>query len=240
MNWRPFEHVETARKRANGKPLLLDSFCGAGGCSKGYQRAGFYVVGVDIKAQPHYCGDEFHQGDAIEFIARHGREFDVVHASPPCQGYSKTKPLSSGNHPLLITVTRAVLKTTGKPYVIENVPGAPLFNYVMLCGTMFGLRVLRHRLFECRPAISMSPCSCHHWGRATGSGSNRNEIAGGTISLSDGFDFVTVCGNDYLADEGRMAMGIDWTTKAELSQAIPPAYTEWLGRRMLERIEAIK
>ena len=219
------------------RPILLDTYCGAGGCTKGYQRAGFYVVGVDNRPQPHYCGDEFHQGDAIEFIRRHGREFDVVHASPPCQRYSVTRSMHNNEHPDLVGVTRDALIVADRPYVIENVPGSPLINYVILCGTMFGLRVIRHRWFECSPAILMAPNTCNHWGRATGSGSNRHKIAGGTISLKDGFDFVTVCGNDYLADEGRMAMGIDWTTKAELSQAIPPAYTEWLGRQLMEAIQ---
>jgi DNA (cytosine-5)-methyltransferase 1 len=215
------------------RPRLLDTFCGAGGCSVGYHRAGFDVVGVDIVPQKNYPF-EFHQADALEFIAEHGREFDAIHASPPCQVYSITKGMHNNDHPDLVAPTRAALQSTGRPYVIENVPGSPLYNYVMLCGTMFNLRVIRHRLFECNPSILFSPFTCDHWGKATGSGSNRHKCAGGTISLKDGFDFVTVCGNDYLADEGRMAMGIDWTTKAELSQAIPPAYTEWLGTRFLE------
>lgn len=219
------------------RPIVLDTFCGAGGCSVGYHRAGFDVVGVDVEPQPHYPF-EFYQGDAIEFISQHGHEFDMIHASPPCQGYSKTRFMHKNKkYPDLVAATRDALISTGKPYIIENVPGSPLYNYVMLCGTMFDLRVLRHRWFECSPTITMSPFSCNHWGKATGSGSNRHEIAGGTISLQDGFDFVTVCGNDYLADEGRMAMGIDWMPKSKLSQAIPPAYTEWIGQRMLELME---
>ncbi|MHC4621230.1 MAG: DNA cytosine methyltransferase [Planctomycetota bacterium] len=216
------------------KPRLLDTFCGAGGCTKGYQRAGFYVVGVDNRPQPHYCGDEFYQADALEFIAEHGWEYDVIHASPPCQKYSVTRSMHNNKHPDLVDVTRVALQSTDKPYVIENVPGSPLVNYLILCGTMFELRVIRHRWFECHPVILMSPGTCCHLGKATGSGSNRYQCAGGTISLADGFEYVTVCGNDYLADEGRMAMDIDWMTKAELSQAIPPAYTEWIGRQLLE------
>lgn len=220
------------------KPILLDTYCKAGGSTKGYQRAGFYVVGVDTEPQPHYCGDEFFQSDAITFISKYGRDFDLIGASPPCQAYSVTKAMHDNKHPDLVAATREALQATNKPYAIENVPGAPLKNYVMLCGTMFGLRVIRHRLFECNPQILMSPFSCCHWGRATGSGSSRHKKArSGTVSLSDGFVFVTVCGNDYLGDEGRMAMGIDWTTKAELSQAVPPAYTEWIGRRMREILQ---
>jgi DNA (cytosine-5)-methyltransferase 1 len=132
------------------------------------------------------------------------------------------------------------LQRIGKPYIIENVPGAPLTNAIMLCGTMFNLRVMRHRLFECEPYLWLPPAQCKHIGRATGSGSRRRKLNSSdkkTLSLKDGFSYVTICGNDYLAEEGREAMGIPWMIKKELSQAIPPAYTEWLGRQMLELIQ---
>jgi DNA (cytosine-5)-methyltransferase 1 len=217
--------------------ILLDTYCKAGGCSVGYNRAGFEVVGVYIEPQPHYPF-EFHQADALEFIARYGREFDVIHASPPCQVYSVTAPLSNGDHPDLVEPTRKALLATGRPYIIENVPGAPLINPIILCGTMFGLKVIRHRLFETRPVIWWSPFACNHNGKSTGSRSLRRKTGlTRTISLNDGCAFVTVAGNNYLADEGREAMGIDWMTKAELSQAIPPVYTEWLGRKIIEAIK---
>lgn len=197
----------------------------------GYYRAGFDVVGVDIKPQPRYPF-EFHQSDALEYCAEHWQEFDAIHASPPCQAYSVTKSLTNKNHPELVPQTREILAGTGKPYVIENVPGAPLVNPLMLCGTMFGLRVIRHRLFECNPAIWFPPSTCAHEGLATG-GRERRLGDTKTPRLSDGYKYVTVAGNNYIANEGRDAMGINWTNKKELSQAIPPAYTEFIGKQML-------
>ena len=221
---------------------VLDTFCGGGGAGMGFHQAGFYVVGVDIKPQPRYPF-EFYQGNAIEYIYKHGHEFDLIHASPPCQAYSVTAPLSNGNHPKLIVPVRSALQTIGRPYVIENVPGAPLENPLMLCGTMFGLRVIRHRLFEINPAILLAPASCKHIGLSTGaaSGMRRKGLFPTRVaSLNDGFEYVTVCGNDYLADEGRQAMQIDWMTKKELSQAIPPAFTKWIGEQLKPYILKIK
>lgn len=144
-----------------GYPLrVLDLFCGAGGCAKGYRDAGFYVVGVDSKKQKHYAGnggDEFHQADALEFLAEHGHLFDAIHASPPCQKHSQalnTRPDLRANHRDFIPQTREGLIASGKPYVIENVVGAPIERTIMLCGSMFGLatpcgaEIRRHRLFE--------------------------------------------------------------------------------------------
>ena len=217
------------------KPRLLDGYCGGGGCTKGYQRAGFYVVGVDIARQPHYCGDEFYQGDAIEYILAHGHEYDLIHVSPPCQLYSVTASLSNGNHPDLVGPTRDALLAIGKPYVIENVVGAPLHNPLMLCGTMFGLQVLRHRLFEIWPnPIWFPPYPCKHDGRATGHAHRKDKMLSGTASFAHGYKFLTIAGHDFLAGEARTAMGIDWMPKSRLAQAIPPAYTEWIGRQLLE------
>lgn len=196
----------------------------------GYHRAGFEVVGVDINPQPRYPF-EFYQADALEFCAEHGAEFDVIHASPPCQVYSVTRSLATREHPDLVADTRAALQATGKLYIIENVPGAPLHNPLLLCGTMFGLRVIRHRLFECWPVICFSPATCQHNGTVSG-----NRHFPGVRKTLQNFDFLTVVGNDYIAEDGRRAMGIDWMTKKELSQAIPPAYTEWLGSQMLTRL----
>ena len=147
------------------KTRLLDLFSGAGGCARGYQNAGFYVVGVDIEPQPRYCGDEFVQADALEYLAQHGHEFDVIHAGPPCQAYCKaaTSWWPEREWPDLIPATQEALRETGKPYVIENVPGAPLRNPLLLCGTMFPpLKIVRHRLFECNPPIWFPPYPCSH------------------------------------------------------------------------------
>lgn len=218
------------------KPRLLDAYCGAGGCTKGYQRAGFYVVGVDNKPQPHYCGDEFIQADAIEYIRAHGHEYDIIHASPPCQVYSVTAPLSNGNHPDLVGPTRDALQAVGKPYVIENVVGAPLVNPLMLCGTMFGLRVQRHRLFEIWPnPIWFPPHPCKHDGKATGN-AHRKDGLRVTPSFAYGYKFLTITGHDFIVADARLAMDIDWMGQAGLAQAIPPAYTEWIGRQLIEQL----
>lgn len=211
---------------------LLDLFCGAGGAAMGYHRAGFDVVGVDIKPQPRYPFT-FHQGDALEFCRRYGSEFDVIHASPPCQAYSVTQNLKtvSANHPDLVGVTRDTLRKTGKPYVIENVPGAPLRETVMLCGTMFDLGVIRHRRFECNPVLTFSPYTCHHRGRVCPMWWKSRREA---LRRGETFEYITVAGKSFLVQEARDAMKINWMTRDELAQAIPPAYTEWIGRRLQE------
>src|SRR5690606_32247689 len=131
----------------------LDLFCKAGGASRGYQQAGFYVVGVDIEPQPNYCGDLFIQADALDVLnwADFLAQFDAVHASPPCQSYSVTASLHEANYPELIGPVRERLSLLGVPYAIENVVGAPLRDAVRLCGSSFGLGVRRHLLFETRP-----------------------------------------------------------------------------------------
>lgn len=216
------------------KPRLLDTFCKAGGASYGYHLAGFDVVGIDIEAQPRYPF-EFHQADAIEFIAQHGHEFDVIHASPPCQAYSITAALSNGNHPEMVEETREALRATGKSYIIENVPGAPLINPITLCGTMFpNLRVIRHRLFECSPAIYWPPFPCCHNGKTAPmfwSGLLKHGHTGG--SQLKQFKYITVAGHNFLVNDAKTAMGINWMTRDELREAIPPAYTEWLGKQLL-------
>jgi len=210
---------------------LLDLFCCAGGGAMGYWRAGFTeIVGVDIRPQKRYPF-KFVLGDALDYVAAHGHEFDFIHASPPCQEYSALKTVKRKTYADLVAPTRRALLATGKPYAIENVVGAPLINPLMLCGSMFGLRVQRHRLFETNPLITFSPFSCQHWGRASGMRPDKHGHRP-RRTLSN-FAFLTICGFDFLAEEGRKAMGIDWMVKSELSQAIPPAYTEWLGRMIL-------
>ena len=217
------------------KPKLLDLFCGAGGASMGLYRAGFDVTGVDIKPQPRYPF-EFHQADALTYPLD---GYDAYWASPPCQEYSRTKSLKTSIFPTLIEPVRIKLIATGKPFVIENVPGAPLINPLILCGSMFGLRVRRHRIFEINPPVYFPPFSCNHWGKCTGAGRNRVKagVKGRTLSLNDGFAFLTVAGNDYLVNEGKKAMGIDWMIRSELSQAIPPAYAEYLGNQLIRAIQ---
>ncbi len=208
------------------KPTLLDTFCGAGGCTKGYQRAGFRVTGVDILPQKHYCGDDFFLGDAIEYIQQHGHEYDVIHASPPCQAWSVETPARyRGDHPKLIDATRHALLDAGKPFVIENVPNArhELRSSLFLCGSMFGLRVWRHRYFEINPECFCLLPPCDH--------SLVPVLVTGTPRRR-GYPR-----QDPPVTLRRSAMGIDWPmTTRELDQAIPPTYTEFVGRQLLEVI----
>ena len=206
------------------RPRLLDLFCGAGGAAMGYHRAGFDVTGVDNRPQPRYPF-AFMQADALEYVREHGREFDAIHASPPCQRYVRTAKQSgtAEQHPNLIAPTRAALDATGKPYVIENVPAAPLVNPLVLCGTMFDLRVIRHRAFETSPAIWFAPHPCAH--PRIGPGRRGNEGTG---------EYVSVYGHFAGVPKARRALGIDWAmTQSELAQAIPPAFTHFIGRHLL-------
>jgi DNA (cytosine-5)-methyltransferase 1 len=201
----------------------------------GYHRAGFEVFGVDNSPQPRYPF-EFAQADAFEFLAKHAHAFDVIHASPKCQGFSVTASLSKGGYPDQVGPIRRLLQEAGKPYVIENVPGAPLENPIMLCGTMFGLRVIRHRLFETWPVVWWPPAQCHHQGKVAPIFWGDLLRAGyepGT-SMLDRFQYISVVGNSNRLDDCRQAMGIDWMTRKEMTQAIPPVYTEWLGGQLIE------
>ncbi len=209
-----------------GKPKLLDLFCGAGGAGMGYARAGFEVVGVDIAPQPRYPF-EFHQADALDFLREHAAEFDAIHASPPCQGYSVCRflPQNAGkSYALLIDAIRAELKIFGKPYVIENVSGAPLETPVILEGRMFGLKVLRKRLFECSPFLLAPPIPPLKKEKHT---ADISEFERGQ------YGFVGVYGQRFSVPVARAAMEIDWMTRAELAQAIPPAYTEFIGTQLM-------
>lgn len=208
-------------------PLLLDTYCKAGGASMGYHRAGFEVVGVDIEPQKRYPF-EFHQSDAIEFILKYGQDFDMIVGSPPCQAYSVTSVLSSRLHPMLILATRQAMQKVNKPYIIENVKGArfELDNPIMLCGTMFDLKVIRHRYFECDPPLWFPPGQCVCSMLYTHSGH------GQTSSFDNGATAICVVGNDFKVKDAKIAMDINWMTGKELAQAIPPAYTEWLGLEM--------
>ena len=209
---------------------LLDLFCCAGGAAMGYHRAGFdEIVGVDIRPQKHYPFT-FVLGDALEYVKVHGHEYDAIHASPPCQGYSISR--NNGCHkdaPRLVGQVRDLLIATVRPYVIENVVGAPLVNPVIVCGASFGLGASgfdlnRHRIFETSFPMMSMPCQ-HKRGKTIGVYGN------GTNSYH-----LNKFGRCITIAEMREAMGIDWMTRAELSQAIPPAYTEFIGRHLIQHL----
>lgn len=217
---------------------LLDLFCGAGGCAVGYHRAGFTdILGVDNRPQPRYPF-RFVQADALEFLARvKPGDFDMIHASPPCQAYSVATPASyRGVHPQLVAPVRAALRATGCPYVIENVVGAPLQYPILICGMMFGLKVFRHRLFECSELLLALPHMLHGEARI-GRDGFCTVAGGGNSGLRDRRSGRRIRFRPEDGVDGwRRAMGIDWMTRDELAQAIPPAYTEWIGREMIARI----
>ena len=216
------------------KPSLLDLFCGAGGAAKGYQRAGFYVVGVDIKPQPRYCGDEFHQGDAMTFPLE---GFDAIHASPPCQRFSSASKAEGtwASYPDLLTPIRERLRSAGVPWVIENVPGAPMRADIKLCGCMFRLGVRRLRLFETEPRIFVLASPHRHDYKA-------ERVYGCEAPpwllrrLEQGVS--ELAGRDPKMVKWQRAMAIDWMeTREEMREAIPPAYTEFLGTQLMRFLE---
>jgi DNA (cytosine-5)-methyltransferase 1 len=218
------------------RPRLLDLFCGAGGAAMGYHRAGFDVVGVDNRPQPHYPFS-FVQADALEYLAEHGQAFDASHASPPCQAFTRYRR-GGRVHPSpdLLCASRALLTSTGRPWILENVEGAPLANPVTLCGSMFGLDVRRHRLFESSHVLFVpGPCRHHLWpaNRFTG---GRSRMRGGAQVLCRATVEVGKWGIGM--DVQGPAMDIDWMSRAELSQAIPPAYTHHLGLQLRRILEA--
>lgn len=220
-------------QHAPGKLRLLDLFCCAGGASAGYTRAGFEVIGVDVKPQPNYPY-EFIRADALTLDPSFLASFDAIHASPPCQSYSDlAKRNRNGDQwPRLIEPVRELLTGTGLPYIIENVDGAPLINPVVLCGTMFPeLRVLRHRLFEANFPISVPPHGPHP---KVHTFDRRKSHFGKTNEWTD-FVQVTGGGNCSLA-AAREAMGISWMNKGEINESIPPAYTEFIGKQLVHHI----
>jgi DNA (cytosine-5)-methyltransferase 1 len=223
------------------RPRLLDLFCGAGGAAMGYHRAGFDVVGVDIERQPNYPFD-FIWDDALEYFEQHlvhgavdRPKFDAIHASPPCQAYSDLQKQNKREYVDLIAPTRDLLQESGWPYVIENVEGAPLRSPVVLCGTMFpGLRVLRHRLFETNwplVPVDVSGCARHPLVFTH----DKRKAHYGKLDQDTSFVQVTGGGNCTIANKAD-AMGIDWMTGRELNEAIPPAYTEYIGRQLIEHV----
>lgn len=200
---------------------VLDLFCGAGGVSMGWHRAGHDVTGVDNKPQPNYPF-KFIQADALTVDLS---DYDVIFASPPCQAYSTLRAIHKDNdYPDLVAAIRARLQTTGMPYVIENVAGAPLEDAVMLCGTMFGLRLFRHRYFESNLQIGQPEHIAHSLQGLSAPRTSRVPKNGEVWSIYGHFSGVA---------EGRAAMGIDWyMTQYETAQAIPPAYSEYIAAQV--------
>lgn len=199
---------------------LLDLFCGAGGAARGYQQAGFHVTGIDIVDQPRYAGDIFIQADALQYVAAHGKEFDVIHASPPCQHYSLTQRIQANKHPDLIAPTRLLLRQSGLPWVIENVEGSPLIDPITLCGAMFDLRTYRHRLFEASFPL-LEPKHPAHVAPVSKMGRPRKPG-----------EFAHYVGNFSGVEEARQDMEMPWANRDGLREAIPPAYTRLIGRQL--------
>lgn len=221
------------------KPRLLDLCCGVGGAAVGYRRAGFCVTGVDIDPQPEYAGDEFVQGDALLYLLQHGREFDAVHASWPCQDSST---LTQGNrkregwtdqHPDLITPGRALLDYIGRPYVIENVVGSRLRADLTLCGLMFDLRVFRHRHFELGGWTWAGPPPVHPTHRG-------HRVAGWRHGVKHEGDMLAIYGDGGgkgTVAEWQEGLGIHWTeSRHSLREAIPPHYSHYVGTGLMHHV----
>lgn len=214
------------------RPRALDLFCCAGGASMGLFRAGFDVLGVDIEPQPHYPTSyapgwrKFIQADALTFPLD---GYDFIWASPPCQAYTLCQRIRNNVHPDLVGPIRERLKASGTPYCIENVAGAPLIKPIELCGAMFpGLEVYRHRLFECSFPITAPPHPEHvapvrKMGRP----------------VRDG-EFMHVVGNFSGVVRAREAMGIDWMPRDKLREAIPPAFSKYIGQAAKEHMSAMQ
>lgn len=243
---------ERAKSAKKARPLLLDLFCGDGGAAMGYYEAGFNVVGIDIEPHPKYpfvchTDDALRVLDDVEFLSK----FDAIHASPPCQGYSRMRHLpwlAGKEYPLLIDPVRDRLIKRGLPWVIENVEDAPLqrspglfgVHGVLLCGTMFGLGVYRHRPFESNVIISQPAHPAHtetiQEGNNLGDRARTPVRRGITAWQEDG----GVGAHMSNVDRYRKAMGINWPMPAKgLSQAIPPAYTRWIGTQLIEHLKAV-
>lgn len=216
------------------RPRLLDLFCCEGGAAKGYLDAGFDVVGVDITPTLNYPS-VMAVADALQFFARNWADFDAVHASPPCQDHSTLKSMHDGHGTAwLLGATRGAFEASDLPWVIENVVGAEMPGSVILCGSMFGLgtdcsdgvyrQLRRHRQFETSFPLT-APGPCAHVGQPVGVYGT-----GGGGQMTRGYKGKP--------EESKAAMGIDWMSRKGLSQAIPPAYSEWVGRQLMSHLAA--
>jgi DNA (cytosine-5)-methyltransferase 1 len=232
----PLREIAMTQPGESVAPVLLDLFCGAGGATKGYQRAGFYVVGVDVEPQPNYCGDEFYEADALKFLSVADLlGFDAIHASPPCQ-FASALNRAVGNqasHENLIPPTRERLETAGLPYVIENVPDAwrELRSPALCCGAAFGLEVVRHRLFECSFPFMVPPCAHKPGGAADGT----YVMFGGRSPRAPGRRKPPRAGER----EWRDAAGLAFMSVRAARQGIPPRYTEHIGGYLMRELEAL-
>lgn len=223
---------------AGYRPVLLDLFCKAGGAAMGYHRAGFDVVGVDIDPQPRYPFT-FVQADALSYFENECMDFDVWHASPPCQRYSTlahTPNRDMSSYGDLIEAVRdsfqETVRTHFTPWIIENVVPAPLNTGLVLCGSQFGLNVFRHRAFESNVMLWNLPHGKHTRRlKAIRPGQRMAQY------FSDPDEMVTVAGHLFSLEAGSKAMGIDWMNRAELAEAIPPAYTEYIGMQLLQYVQ---
>ena len=232
--YRPDPRLSTGTKPGTSKPRLLDAFCRKGGASAGYIRAGFDVTGIDIEDHSDGYPGSFVIGDAVQYIADHGHEYDAIHSSPPCQANiaitagNRGRPGWADDHVNLIPDTRAALESTGRPWIIENGPSEQLRPDLVLCGLMFGLCVFRHRYFEVSGWRAIAPQHITHSG---------HRVSGWRHGIRYDGDMFAVYGDGggkgTLTDWQR-AMGIDWMTeKKDLAEAIPPAYTEYIGKQLL-------
>lgn len=205
------------------KLRLLDLYCCGGGASLGYEQAGWEVVGVDIAPQPNYRG-AFVQADAIEYLLANYQDFDAVHASPPCQQYSTASMqfrVGGKFYPDLIEPTRQALLSTELPYILENVPNAPLISPIELCGSMFGLRTYRHRLFESNIPL-IAPAHPKHVLKNTKMGRKPKPD-----------EFIQYVGHFSGVGEVQQMTGLTWLNQYELAQSIPPQYTKYLGEQLM-------
>lgn len=219
---------------------LLDLYCGAGGAAVGYRRAGFLITGVDLAAQPRYPY-QFIRGDALTVLSEiRSGAYHAIHASPPCKVHTSLKAFSGAQHVDLIGATRDLLISSGLPWIMENVPGAPLVDPVVLCGSSFGLGVRRHRLFESN--IDLAGLPCDHVGQASSSPGYPvlRYHSGRPVTVMSPVVGVYGRGQGLGAGEVELwkrAMGIDWMTRDEMREAIPPAYTEHLGTQLIRKIK---
>ena len=238
------------------RPKLLDLFCGEGGAAAGYIAAGWSVTGVDLKPLEHRYPRDFFQTDALAFLAVHGREFDAIHASPPCQGYTIAtagNPSARAKHQRLISATRELLKLTGRPWVIENVEQArgQMVDPILLCGRMFGLGaededglplVLdRHRLFESNLELTAPAHPKHGGEQVAGVYGGARRAKGDATPAEDRYAARYERHGGYVPRSIRVQqqlLGIDWMSVKGMQESIPPAYTLHIGRQLLAHIES--